>query len=287
MVIRDEAEARVVYGNGYFGNLVYDGKVEDKARLVMEDWTPGLDKEVVKEGEVDKVEQQASSWSEVKSHQRHHHDKNAKVELHLELCEAFFLSYSLGCLVVKDVESGQSLSLVQQWKKYSQLEPDFPVRYRVYHHYRSKGWVVRSGLLMGGDWVLYKLSPSHYHSTYVVRIEVVDSKTGDTLSNQNQSNNEEAASEQSTNQKTASEQSPIQKTGISQLTWSDILGHTRVMGTVKKDLLLVRVSVPSASDLTSPQCLHSMAVTSHRIRRWVPGEHRWKVKPTVPVLTIE
>ena len=60
------------------------------------------------------------------------------------------------------------------------------------------------------------------------------------------------------------------------------------MGTVKKDLLIVRVTVSAdISDWDSPFCLNTMGVSAHRIRRWVPGDHRWKTKPKVPVLTLD
>ena len=306
VIVKDAAESRTLYRHGYFGELVSDGRVEDKTRLVMEDWTPGLDQEMVKEGEVDKVEQQASSWSEVKAQRCDRNNDN--VELHLELCEAFFLSYSLGCLVVHDHRS--PLSLVHQWRLFCDLEPVFPARYRVYHHYRSRGWCVRSGVIMGGDWVLYKLGPAHTHSTYVVRVEMVDRRTGDTLTNQRtgagSSTNQNTEQDSSTNQDQGQDSSTNQNKGpgttnqniesdsltnrksvTSQLTWSDILGHTRVMGTVKKDLLVVRVSVswPQVSD--SPHCLNTMTLSSLRVRRWVPGDHRWRVKPRVPVLTLD
>ena len=93
VVIRDAVEATTVYSNGYFGDLVTEGRVEDKARPVLEDWTPGLDKSQVKtdtDHESEPVTTTATSWDEIKSSTRDSSDCQ-DVCLHLELCEAFFL----------------------------------------------------------------------------------------------------------------------------------------------------------------------------------------------------
>jgi tRNA intron endonuclease, catalytic C-terminal domain len=37
------------------------------------------------------------------------------------------------------------------WSLFSQVQSTFPFRYAVYHHLRSKGWVVKSGCKFGGD----------------------------------------------------------------------------------------------------------------------------------------
>ena len=63
-VFREESMARVVYNNGFFGEIVVAGRVEDKARPVLEDWEPGL----AQESEVmieDKKTETVSSWSQV------------------------------------------------------------------------------------------------------------------------------------------------------------------------------------------------------------------------------
>ncbi|KAI8897236.1 tRNA intron endonuclease [Globomyces pollinis-pini] len=91
--------------------------------------------------------------------------------------EAFFLSYALNCLDV--YQDGKMLSFAQQWSYYRNLsrevpKQEFAVRYAVYHYYRSKGWVVRSGILFGTDYVLYKKGPEYRHSDYAVFIVTKD-----------------------------------------------------------------------------------------------------------------
>jgi len=198
-------------------------------------------------GELKDMSMSEDDWSPLSG-------QDAPVVLHLELCEAFFLSYSLGCLTVSD-ETGCQLSLLEMWQLFRQLEPDFPLRYRVYHHYRALGWVVRSGYCMGADWGLYKLGPAMYHATYTVRVEGIDKKSGEVV-----------------------------EIGLKKITWGDMLAQTRVAVTVKKDLLVARVEVwGDMRDWDSPHCLRSMAVTATRVKRWVVGDQRWTVKPKVPV----
>ena len=86
----------------------------------------------------------------------------------LTLEESFFLSYALGCLLVRWQD--KELNLDQMFDKFYSLDDRFPVRYSVYHHFRVKGWVVRPGEQFGVDYVLYKDGPSFYHATYSVRI---------------------------------------------------------------------------------------------------------------------
>ena len=85
---REEVEALQLHG--VFGAVVR-GRWEDQARLLVEEWRPGEE------------EQEPESWGEMKEQeeQMEEGEEEEEVELHLELCEAFFLSYGLGCLVVR------------------------------------------------------------------------------------------------------------------------------------------------------------------------------------------
>lgn len=50
------------------------------------------------------------------------------------------------------------------WKR-----PDNPflVKYAVYHHFRSLGWVVKNGIKFCVDLLLYKKGPAFTHAEYV------------------------------------------------------------------------------------------------------------------------
>lgn len=44
----------------------------------------------------------------------------------------------------------------------------FLVHYVLYHHYRSLGWVVRTGIKFCVDYLLYKRGPVFHHAEYVL-----------------------------------------------------------------------------------------------------------------------
>jgi len=266
VVVSTKKEMEALQLHGCFGSLV-DANWTDVARTKVEDWRPGEEEDedeevegedenpsVIADCEDKEALEEAESWSDVKDREDEEYitfENGFHPELHLELCEAFFLAYGLGCLTVKSTE-GKELGLQDMWQMFCSMEEDFPQRYRVYHHFRTEGWVVKSGYKFGADWLLYKLGPAFYHATYMVRVEAVDRETGEVLD------------------------------GLA-LTWRDVLGRTRVAAAVKKDLLIARVTHwADKRDWDGPHCLHSMAVSALRVRRWVPGEERWLVKPEVP-----
>ncbi|TRY85101.1 hypothetical protein DNTS_023043 [Danionella cerebrum] len=69
--------------------------------------------------------------------------------LQLSYEEAFFLTYALGCLSVFHNE--ESLSVAELWRKFRSLQPNFCFSYAVYHYFRSKGWVPKTGIKYGTD----------------------------------------------------------------------------------------------------------------------------------------
>lgn len=118
--------------------------------------------------------------------------------------------------------------------------------YAVYHHFRSLGWCARSGIKFGCHWLLYKRGPPFHHAEYGVLI--VDSSQ--------------------------------------QTQWTDMLAVARVIGGVKKTLLVVYVKRPTQETLTSiitsnasykekvTQLLQAHPLTQVMMRRWVPAKSR-------------
>ena len=104
--------------------------------------------------------------------------------LNLSLEEAFFLSYGLGNLNVYCDDSDTILppsSLLALFRRHSYhparslsmaAEPDDPfmLSYAAYHHYRSAGWVVRSGIKFGVDYLLYNRGPAFSHAEFSITI---------------------------------------------------------------------------------------------------------------------
>ncbi|KAL9112329.1 MAG: hypothetical protein Q9227_003447 [Pyrenula ochraceoflavens] len=107
-----------------------------------------------------------------------------KSQEHLQISqeEAFFLSYGLGVLQVTCDDGSVNLpptSLLALFRRHSYFpprsiaapaEPDDPflVSYAVYHHFRSLGWVVRSGIKFSVDYLLYYRGPAFAHAEYAV-----------------------------------------------------------------------------------------------------------------------
>ncbi|CAG8222639.1 unnamed protein product [Penicillium salamii] len=111
-------------------------------------------------------------------------------EEHLQLSneEAFFLAYGLGALQIYDAPSSEKTqstsptpisALLQQFCHHSfqparhdtaALQPDDPfmISYTVYHHFRSLGWVIRSGVKFGTDYLLYNRGPVFSHAEFAV-----------------------------------------------------------------------------------------------------------------------
>jgi tRNA splicing endonuclease len=72
--------------------------------------------------------------------------------------QTIFLQHALGCLTVKDSSNqDQILSPDELWNKFSAKDPYFPIKYAVYYHYRSIGWIVKCGLKFGCDYSNIKL----------------------------------------------------------------------------------------------------------------------------------
>ncbi|KAJ9128059.1 hypothetical protein QFC24_000350 [Naganishia onofrii] len=112
--------------------------------------------------------------------------------LQLNLEEALFLSWGLGCLEVIDPKTNQAmlpydlfqriLSLPQAFKppppsstymaSLQLRRPDNPflISYIAYHHYRSLGWVVKTGIKFCVDWLLYKKGMVFSHAEFALLV---------------------------------------------------------------------------------------------------------------------
>jgi len=104
-------------------------------------------------------------------------------EEHLQLNpeEVFFLTYGLGILEVSD--QGIPIPTSSLFKLFCHqstspspdipsIQPDDPflLRYVVYHHFRSLGWVVRPGVKFAVDYLLYNRGPVFSHAEFAVMI---------------------------------------------------------------------------------------------------------------------
>ena len=100
--------------------------------------------------------------------------------------EAFFLVYALDVLEIRAAGTGsliQTKDLFHLFAAHSTFPPlelplcspalpdnGFLVSYVAYHHFRSLGWVVKSGVKFGVDLLLYKGGPVFSHAEFAVAV---------------------------------------------------------------------------------------------------------------------
>ncbi|KAI1159696.1 hypothetical protein F5B18DRAFT_575025 [Nemania serpens] len=103
---------------------------------------------------------------------------------HLQLSpeEAFYLVFALGALSVIDPTTGKAMTTQDLFHTLCQLsdtphgtaatrtDNPFLIQYVVYHHFRSLGWVPRSGIKFGVDWLLYIGGPVFAHAEFAVTV---------------------------------------------------------------------------------------------------------------------
>lgn len=188
--------------------------------------------------------------------------------IRLALDEAFYMSYALNNLTVFDLvpnnnnddtittistSSAKQLDHTELWQRCRSLRSDFLPMYLAYHHYRSKGWIARTGQQYGADYVLYQRHPAIAHSDYSIMIIPLPSSP---------------PSQQQ------SEESPMRPS----LDWHDVQVLNRMSTQVCKRLILFYVKDlsggGSGDTYDSPKCLSQWAVHERMIKRWVPEAHR-------------
>ncbi|XP_071772810.1 tRNA-splicing endonuclease subunit Sen2 [Centroberyx gerrardi] len=163
--------------------------------------------------------------------------------LQLSLEEAFFLVYSLGCLSVH--HNQEPLSIIQLWREFRSIQPDFVSSYAAYHHFRSKGWVPKGGAKYGADLMLYRKGPPFYHASYSVVVE----RVGDAFRG-----------------------SPLRP-----FTWRSLAALSRITANVSKELMLCYIIYPadlSESELDSPVCLQRLSIQEVIVSRWISSRER-------------
>jgi tRNA-splicing endonuclease subunit Sen2 len=218
-----------------------------------------------------------------------------KDEEHLQLTpeEAFYLTYALGALsVVSDIDtkaeaplsdvyptwyllrlyalhasSPLSQASMQQLQgalqlrdsspSISSIAPDnqFILRYVVFHHFRSLGWVVRPGIKFAVDYMLYLRGPAFHHAEFAIMIVP-------SYSDPYWSNHESES-----------------KAALAKKDWWWLHRVNRVQSAVFKTLVLVHVEVPAPWDDAQKEVdigsvLKKYKVREVVVRRWSPNRNR-------------
>ncbi|GAA5933263.1 tRNA splicing endonuclease subunit SEN2 [Sporobolomyces koalae] len=208
--------------------------------------------------------------------------------------EAFFLLFSLGCLSLRissatssrlSIKHAFSLFLesacpelspsptrpLLQDPRLNRLDSPFFLSYAVYHHYRSMGWVVRSGVKFCTDWVLYGPGgPVGGHAEFAVVIiptyvNPKDAATSPftTISNLAYSTDPElrhmVEQEQQAREELGAEHEHLKGEGERRNSWKWFHTVNRVCSGVKKTLVLLHVVIPDLQ-LTVPADEHDWLV---------------------------
>ena len=171
--------------------------------------------------------------------------------LQLSSEEAFYLAYEVELL---DVQSSLAAEKVytpcELWSCFCERDEHFVERYIAYRHYRHHGWVPKSGLKFGVDFLLYKDGPAFYHSSYAVVVRMVDH---------------------------LKDLEPVCESADGGLTWHYVISLCRVNESAVKDLLICYVIKPSnwsKEELQSPSCVSKFSVEEMFVNRWVPDRER-------------
>ncbi|EGV65659.1 tRNA splicing endonuclease subunit sen2 [Yamadazyma tenuis] len=207
---------------------------------------------------VQKEQSQPILWGDMRDEDQLNVDKETmelvNIEaLQLQPVELFFLKYGLD---VVDVISSQDASALSTREVFFACcgtrtpipSTSFIVQYVVYHYYRSLGWSVRSGIKFGCDFILYKRGPQFSHAEHAVLVIPAD--------------------------------------GQHEKSWVELQTLSRVIGSVRKTLVLNYVEMPSVADFTavlhpdqSDETLFTTLLRLYRVnevvyRRWVPNKTR-------------
>ncbi|KAF2171159.1 hypothetical protein M409DRAFT_19130 [Zasmidium cellare ATCC 36951] len=192
--------------------------------------------------------------------------------LQLTMEEAFFLSYGLGVLDIRWEREGNpsAQDMPQLLRAFiahghfpqrevsSSFQPDdtFLLKYVVYHHFRSLGWVVRPGVKFSVDYLLYFRGPVFSHAEFAVMI--VPSYTHPYWSTAE-----------------GSERRRIKEPDQKDWWWLHCVN--RVQSQVLKTLVLVYVDVPPPVEQRDEDIgglLRGYKVREFVIRRWIANRSR-------------
>lgn len=191
-------------------------------------------------------------------------------EEHLQISneETFFLVYGLGTLQILDRETNaviptsSLLSLLCHHSYYpprlpsADLQPDDPffISYAVYHHFRSLGWVVRSGVKFGTDYLLYNRGPVFSHAEFAV---IIVPSYEHPYWKETQERRDYVAQKEDRS-------------------WWWLHCVNRVQAQVKKSLVVVYVQVPPPTSSIDDigVVLGRYRVREFLLRRWIPNRSR-------------
>ncbi|KAL5115606.1 tRNA splicing endonuclease subunit sen2 [Pleosporales sp. CAS-2024a] len=143
------------------------------------------------------------------------------------------------------------------------LQPDnrFILRYVVFHHFRSLGWVVRPGIKFAVDYLLYLRGPAFHHAEFAIMIVPSYSHGYWTEAPEEESGME------------------ARRKDLGKKDWWWLHRLSRVQTAVFKTLVLVYVEIPPPWDVGEAQVDIGGMLARYRVRevvvkRWSPNRNR-------------
>jgi len=234
VIVKDSKEANCLKMMGFFGTELID---ERKWRKRLSSDIRKCEEKNGRNSDAKSVEAALSDATGELDECRKRMEGEFVLELALE--EAVFLCFALGCLVVSD-SNGKSMTPSELFDYACAKMDKFIARYAVYHYLRSRGWVVKSGLQYGSDYLVYKKGPPFYHASFVAIA--------------------------------------VDKDGGQSLSWMDVTTLQRVAAAAGKQVLICYVygsgNVVGNNGKTRLDCLSSLKVEEVLFRRWIASEER-------------
>lgn len=178
-----------------------------------------------------------------------------KMDEYLQLSgeEALYLCHELKLLSVITGDTGRYLTAKELWVEFSNNKK-FLAKYSAYRYYRRKGWVPKSGLKYGVDFVLYKEGPVEYHSDYAIILRLMTEEEAERPFN-------------------------TQETTGDPLTWRDVIAIDRVCSSVVKELIICHVITGDGLEGVEmanlfPECIERLKIIEMLVKRWDPDKNR-------------
>ncbi|GAA6006847.1 tRNA splicing endonuclease subunit SEN2 [Rhodotorula paludigena] len=176
------------------------------------------------------------------------------------------------------------LSATERDPRLNRLDSPFLLSYAAYHHYRSMGWVVRSGVKFCVDWVLYgQGGPVGGHAEFAVVVLPTYVDPRDAATNPFRSTSTLAIDLHATPEERAGEVEHLQGEGERKNSWRWFHTINRVCSGVKKTLVLLHVVIPPLSSLPQDpkwiadhpaQALARFEMREVVVRRFLAGRMR-------------
>ncbi|KAH8263336.1 hypothetical protein KR044_007576 [Drosophila immigrans] len=92
---------------------------------------------------------------------------NPQEKLLLGIEEACLLAYFVETLHISDLAGNQ-----MSWQAFLQAAREYDAQFvyklAAYLYLKAKNWVIKSGIKFGGDFLIYKQGPSHFHASFLV-----------------------------------------------------------------------------------------------------------------------